>query len=496
MRTIVQAEFEERLKVGNRNFSGMKFERIELANKDLSNCVFSNCFMDNCTFENITGKNIQFVHSKIYKTEEREPVFYAFNLEKVHFEHCEIGGFFRGGSIVNGAIKNCVFWLQSENEKYVTKFQDIDIRFSHIEKCDMRGMKFFDCEMTDTFIKNCNLQQIEYSNRFVAADDLTIRNCLFENANMAGASFHTYVCNSSFECMGWDTVRFRGSKFQECMIKNVDFVSEPSKTIPVQEDEKLEKIAKLSGSIVKKINIMRKEGKPVRICPNGQVSFFDTNSLKYFKPKELKELTDYFQRKAWKESRIDESIRTLPYKIEKKLEKMKTNGINISFDEQGYIRIPVLQIHYFTNREIQILNSYFVNNARRKNKELDSALKKAEVARSEKKFRVCPNGQIAVSEEYKKFFTEKEWESLKEYYKTFCEKTFETDLKVDKIPDHISKKLYKLKMCGEKLQFRENGWVILPDSRLRYFTNQEIQVLNSYYVKLKRQIKTRKTESD
>ena len=72
----------------------------------------------------------------------------------------------------------------------------------------------------------------------------------------------------------------------------------PTAPVPTR-NENGKSITKLSAYIVKKINIMKKEGFPVRICPNGQV-YMDPNHLRYFKRDELREISDYYENKVGK----------------------------------------------------------------------------------------------------------------------------------------------------------------------------------------------------
>lgn len=395
-------------------------------------------------------------------------------------------------------------------EEFGTLFSQGEKNFSN---CILQNVEIADKDLTGCSFQNSNMQ-VEVFNSVMKNCDFTrafIHNSAFENCDFTEANFsHTDIADTFFKNIFADGVKNVESLnillpdsteenveiykksilkiFQtKATEKNTDEVQEASKPL----SKETQRQDKLSGEIVKKINLMKKDGTPMRVCPNGQV-YIDPEHLKYFKRSEIYDLQKYYENKYGKTFQTDPSITVLPEKLREKIRLMEEGSVQLTKLPDGRVQLPLLQLRYFTNEDISVLNSYYMNQM----KELQP--KKTDYPFSEKinqkleilnskamPMRVCPNGQVVIPTEELRYFKGVELREINQYYNKKANETFRRDPSVKSISDLLKEKLQAMEReTGKKLVVTKLGKAVLPISELNHFTDSEISTLNSYYMNM------------
>ena len=674
MLKLTQIDFEKLYQGGHHDFSNMKFEDIYIENKDLSDCNFEKSSFAHCTFHDVYGSNVNFSSATFVNSSFDRFDLSSVRFDNADFHgrfqsgtfrvlSCESCNFYPPYAVSNSTFSNMV--IEKGN------FEDCNMRDLHILECSLKDIQIEDCscqglhvyvERLDSYennhvfdtvyFKNCELQnaairalmsqcifnEVDASSaswqgsRLISCD---IRSSKLSNANLQDCTLNAdffdvqaqkadftnaniYGCKiqeSNLESSNFMKVNLRRMTFSNTILDHVDFagaemngayfnnvhtidiknlssvsltmggatreevknyernvlnilkkdvegaekersreisfdlegnahievklqtlqdtervkevlqntldtemensgqISDTSRQIVQSTGYSLDKgkvvvaptapvptrnengksITKLSASIVKKINIMKKEGFPVRICPNGQV-YMDPNHLRYFKRDELREISDYYENKVGKTFKPNqEQQHSLPDSLKKKIHLLEqSSGDKLKMKPDGRVIIPLMQLRYFKNEEISALCSYFMNQVQelekqtqRKYPQFSGKINKKLEYLEEKgmPLRICPNGQAFIPESELKYFKSEELQEINRHYAKEAEKNFKADCTITQLPMSLKEKLKNMEInTGKKLVVSSSGKATLPPELLQNFTDEEISTLNSYCI--------------
>lgn len=470
---LSQEEFKQKLASGEKDFSHCHFKNLDFNGLELEGCTFEGSKFETCNFNDVYASNVNFSSHFYDVSFEETNLNYGF-FENAQFSDVIIEEPIKGGDSVlvitessNNQL-NKILGREKGEIKYSTDLNPTagaptiaPVRPKHM------GSQVFQDE--NGKLKSQPRVPVEQWNELQRLQYIVDTDILLYG-KVSDETIEVFKENG----YGVDT---------ESLVKMLEVGKTP------------EPINKLSSSVVEKIKALEKSGFPLRICPNGQV-YMDPKHLESFKNEELEELGKYYTKNI--EFVRDPKVTSLPDTLKGKIQLMEKEGkgtLNIAPD--GKVTLPLLELRYFTNKDISALNSYYMNlSATDKVSGESEAAVKPPQSFSEKTalklvrmkaeghpIRVCPNGQVSIEPQYLKFFKREELLEINQYYKIKTANQFIKDPLVTKIPPHLIEKLKNMEMkTGKKLVVTVNGKAVLPPAVLKNFSDEEISTLNSYYM--------------
>ena len=131
----------------DQHFQGISFVEDTLEMGDYENCQFSNCIFSNVNLSNINFidcefKECDFSLAKVSNTAFRDIKFIGCKILGVHFEDCNKFGF----SVI---FQECLLNLSS--------FYKMSFKTSKIKNCSLQEVDFTEADLTALDFSNCNL---------------------------------------------------------------------------------------------------------------------------------------------------------------------------------------------------------------------------------------------------------------------------------------------------------------------------------------------------
>lgn len=482
MRNVIMSEVEAE----GSNWQGSRLMLCDIRSSTLSNANLRNCTL-NADFFDVEAQKADFSGSNIYQCKIRECNFAESNYTKVNLKRM---------TFHNTNLEQVDFDGAKMNGAYFTNVQVTGVKNLESASLTMGGATSEEVENYERIVLETlkgSSECTEEAGKQISFDPegnpkIEVKAPKEPKKEM---EILQNTVDTELSILGQisDTSRHIVSASGYGLDPTGKVITAPKKTEPP--------VLKLSASIVKKLNIMKKEGFPARICPNGQV-YLDPNHLRYFKRDELQELERYYENKIGKAFVPDPECRELSDNLKKKVHLLEQSlGDKLTLKPDGRVVIPLLQLRYFKNEEISSLCSYFANHVRelglqtqREYPEFSGKInqKLAYLDQKGMPIRICPNGQVYISDSELKYFKREELQEINQYYAKEAAKNFKEDSSTKQLPEPLKSKLRNMELnSGKKIIVSQTGKATIPPEFLQSFTDQEISTLNSYCINQKRE---------